>query len=173
MIASAVCERRALNALATAHGGAIESILPEPTDPVTEKLVRLTRWFVQSEWFEKALRCGYSLRELFGVDCNSPKVRVEAMGLVSGMALSAYPQLELVELDRSGATTRVYSSGAFHRWRRGHPAIEFAEAWWEVAALSPALETVVLDAESPPAARVCEAMKGMPVVERPSARPAG
>jgi hypothetical protein len=118
---------------AAAHADAIRAALPAPT-LTTAKLVRITRAFLETPWFDRAVRLGYSADELFGVDEFAPSNRVDAWGLVSGLALSVLNGPKLTALDAAGVAITL-KSGATLRWNRGAPGLDRALVWWRVPAL--------------------------------------
>lgn len=103
-------------------------------DASPPRLLKLTRAFLTSDWFEPALQHGWSLSELFGVSPFAPMARHDAWGLVTTLALSKLNGAKLVSLDAGGARIK-YASGSHLTWRRGEPSQQTAVEWWTVPAL--------------------------------------
>ena len=62
--------------------------LPASRDHSGRRLIVATLTFVRSHWFSEALKYGWSLEALFGVDRNTPLDRYECWGLIVGLALA-------------------------------------------------------------------------------------
>ena len=94
----------------------------------------MTLAFVGTAHWVDAIRLGWPLVELFGINPHAPLVRVDGQGLVSGLALSRLNggRLEAIAEDR--ATIR-YRSGSQLTWRRGAVGLDAAELWWRCLSL--------------------------------------
>jgi hypothetical protein len=112
--------------------------LPPPRDYNGCRLIAETRRFLSSEWFSEALRCGWTLEELFGIDAHAPLERFEQWGLVVGLALAPKPGDMIENLDAEHAVIgyRVGSPPKEARRieRRFVPA-DSSPPWWECSAL--------------------------------------
>ena len=138
-------DRRALDqsdfaawgALADTHAVAIHAALdrlPEPTTDAGRRLLSVTRAFLGTEHWYRAVEHGWSTIELFGVNPHAPLVRVDGQGLVAGLALSRLNGGRLQAIKEDRATIR-YRSGSLLTQRRGAAGIITAEPWWECLAL--------------------------------------
>jgi hypothetical protein len=93
-------------------------------------LLSATRQFITSRFFIEAIRCAWTLNELFGLDSFVP-LDEAAWGLVVGLALAPRKSDEIISIDEEAA---VISSGLAHSWhrrieRRFLPPID-AVVWW-------------------------------------------
>ena len=109
--------------------------LPVPCTREGVRLLKTTRHFIASRWFDEAIRCGWGLSELFGLDSFVP-LDEAAWGLVVGLALAPRKSDEIISIDEEAAVIRYRAS---HGWRRRSerqftPAID-ALVWWECTGL--------------------------------------
>lgn len=88
--------------------------LPVPWPRESARLLEATRQFISSQWFDEALRCGWTLHELFGLDSFTPLYEA-AWGLVVGLALAPSKSDEIANINE-GTAVIVFKSA--HGWRR-------------------------------------------------------
>ena len=141
----AEADRRALDqsgfaawgTLADAHAAAIHTALdrlPEPTTDAGRRLLSVTRAFLDTDHWYRAVEQGWSTIELFGVNPHAPLDCVDGQGLVAGLALSRLNGGRLQAIKEDRATIR-YRSGSLLTQRRGAAGLITAELWWECPAL--------------------------------------
>jgi hypothetical protein len=112
--------------------------LPPPTDLNGRRLIAETRGFLGSNLFPQALKCGWTLGELFGVDALSPLERPEQWGLIVGLALAPKPGDVIEHLDAEHAVIR-YRVGSLSKearrieWR--FVPADSSVPWWKCSAL--------------------------------------
>jgi hypothetical protein len=88
-----------------------------------------TRRFVESDWLEGGIRCGWPMVALFGISAHAPMVRVDAQGLVTSLALSCFRNSELQTIAEDHAVIRT-QSGSPLTHRRFMPGMDAAVLWW-------------------------------------------
>jgi hypothetical protein len=92
--------------------------LPEPTDRRLSNVRCIALDCLTLPWAYQAATLGWTAGELFGLHRDAANVRVEAMGLVSSLALSKLrPPLQVVDISESAATVST-GSGAMLTHRR-------------------------------------------------------
>ena len=109
--------------------------LPVPWPRESARLLEATRQFISSQWFDEALRCGWTLHELFGLDSFTPLYDA-AWGLVVGLALAPSKSDEIANINE-GTAVIVFKSA--HGWRRRiekrfTPPTD-AVLWWQCKGL--------------------------------------
>ncbi len=104
--------------------------LPPAIDSHGRRLLEYTCAFLQSDHWETAITKGWEMVELFGIHPYAPLVHVGCQGLVTGVALSAFPGAKVVEIADDHAVIRN-RSGSTLTYRRCMPAMETAVLWWE------------------------------------------
>jgi hypothetical protein len=104
--------------------------LPAPCAREGASLLEATRQFIASQWFDEAIRCGWAMNELFGLDSFVP-LDESAWGLVVGLALAPRKSDEIISIDEETAVIRSWSAHSWHRRieRRFLPPID-AVVWW-------------------------------------------
>ena len=119
------------------HVAAALNALPRPTDLNGLRLIVETRRFLSSEWFSEALKCGWTLEELFGVGAHEP-LEHEHWGLIVGLALAPKPGDVIEYLDAEHAVIR-YRAGSprkeARRTERRFVPADSSVPWWECSAL--------------------------------------
>ena len=95
-----------------------------------ERLLEMTRAFVESSWFRQAVEKGWSIIELFGISPHQPVVRVGDWGLVITLALLTSPGTKIDSIAEDGATFSTRSV-ARNKWPRFRPALRDCVLWWE------------------------------------------
>ena len=116
---------------------ALNALLP-PTDLNGRRLIVETQGFLSSQWFSEALRCGWTLEELFGVDALAPLERPEQWGLVVGLALAPKPGDMIERLDAEHAVIRYRVGSRPKEARRIEQRFVPADSsvpWWKCSAL--------------------------------------
>lgn len=108
--------------------------MPPSSNAIRRRLERVTLAFLESQHFADACRFNWSDDELYAVHIVAPAIRVEAMGLVSWLALSklAGPRLEAIRADC--ATTRC-ASGSLLTTPRARPGDRLGVPWWHCSIL--------------------------------------
>ena len=117
--------------------------LPAANDAKGHRLIMATRAFLGSPWFPRAIDCGWSLEDLFGVDARDPLDEHEQWGLVVGLAWAPQTGDCIERLDGYGAVIRFRRKTSFKEMFRVHrrfPAADGVILWWECAALRSDLE---------------------------------
>jgi hypothetical protein len=125
------------SSLASAHRDRILAQLaklPPPTDTHGHRLLHATRAFLESAYWELAVKLGWSLAELFGINPHAPLHYLGGEGLVTGLALSKVPGGRLVAIAEGHAIIQ-FRSGSTLTYRRFMPAMDTAVVWWECPAL--------------------------------------
>ena len=120
------------------HVAAALNALPPPTDLEGLRLIAETQRFLSSEWFSEALKCGWTLDELFGVDALAPLERPEQWGLVVGLALAPKPGDVIEHLDAEYAVIRFRVGSPLKEARRTERRFVPADSsvpWWKCSAL--------------------------------------
>jgi hypothetical protein len=101
-----------------------------PSDRVRfQRLVTVTRVFLDTSHWHKAIQLGWTMVELFGVLPHAPVVRVDGHGLVPSLALSNLAGGHIVSIEDHGAVMQ-FRSGSRLTFYRGKPAIDHAVPWW-------------------------------------------
>jgi hypothetical protein len=112
--------------------------LPQPTDLNGRRLIAETQHFLGSNWFRQALKCGWTLEGLFGVDGLAPLERLEQWGLIVGLALAPKPGDVIEHLDAEHAVIR-YRVGSLpkeaRRIERRFVPADYSVPWWKCSAL--------------------------------------
>jgi hypothetical protein len=98
-----------------------------------QALVRHSLSFLGSRWWPLTCRHGWALTEVFGVDRDSPLVRMDAWGLAVAPALSSLEPARLVELTFEGAAFATQSGGRLSWSRFCGQQPEQSVPWWELA----------------------------------------
>lgn len=91
--------------LANGHDAAVlatVAALEAPAGRLSMRLTTVSRAFLTSPRFERAVAGGWAMVELFGVDPSAPADRQDAWGLVVHLALTPQHGGPLVELDEGG-----------------------------------------------------------------------
>lgn len=106
----------------------------QPLEPNGGKLDAVTRGFLGSQHFLRAVSEGWDMLELFGVNSSRPLARFEGMGIVVMVAFSRLG-LRLADLDR-GAAVFVSDTGALQTFPRFRHDLSSRIPWWECPALA-------------------------------------
>ena len=108
--------------------------------PITTAFGSLLRRDISSVriGFLEALKCGWTLEELFGVDALAPLERPEQWGLVVGLALAPKPGDVIEHLDAEHAVIRYRVGSPLKEARRIERRFVPADSsvpWWKCSAL--------------------------------------
>lgn len=112
--------------------------LAEPRSHTGRLLMAETRAFLRSDWFSDALKYGWSLEELFGVDSCLPLDNFEHWWLIVGLALAPRACDVIEHLNAEHAIIRHCVSEPFKEARRIEQRFTPADTsvvWWECLAL--------------------------------------
>ena len=112
--------------------------LPAPRDHNGRRLIAATQKFLRSPWFSEALKCGWSLEELFGVDAYAPLDNYERWGLIVGIALAPKRGDEIDQLDTEHAVIRYHVGAPLkeaRRIERRFVPTDSSVVWWECSGL--------------------------------------
>jgi hypothetical protein len=112
--------------------------LPAPRDHSGRGLIASTLTFLRSRWFSEALKYGWSLEELFGVDGSAPLDNFEQWGLIVGLALAPRGGDVVEHLDAEHAVIRYRVGAPFkevRRIERRFVSPDTSVVWWECPAL--------------------------------------
>ena len=95
-----------------------------------ERLLEMTRAFLESSWFKHAVEKGWSMTELFGISPHAPVTWVGDWGFVVTLALliNAGTKIESIAEDSAIFST---PSGTQNKWPRFRPALQDCMLWWE------------------------------------------
>jgi hypothetical protein len=109
--------------------------LPPGTKRMRARLELVTREFLKSPFFADAMHFGWTDEELFGVHPIAPMVRVDQLGIVSGLAISrlAGPRLERIGPDAAIVRCSSGSRLSAPRTRQGESA---GIPWWTCSLLN-------------------------------------
>ena len=102
------------------------------------RLMAETRTFLRSAWFSEALKYGWSLEELFGVDACLPLDNLDHWGLIVGLALAPKGGDVIEHLNAKHAIIRYRIREPFKEARRIERRFMPADTsvvWWECLAL--------------------------------------
>ncbi|MGD9667806.1 MAG: hypothetical protein AB7U75_01990 [Hyphomicrobiaceae bacterium] len=103
--------------------------LPEPTSLEGYRLLDLTRLFLNTPNFSRAVQFGWSREELFGIGPNSIFDHVSALGLIPALAFPLWMhKLESIQEDRAMMRARNGSMYVYHRVRS---VCSGMQPWWE------------------------------------------
>ena len=92
--------------------------LPEPTDRRLSNVRRIALDHLAQPWTHQAAKFGWTAAELFGLHRAAADVRVDAMGLVSSLALSKLrPPLQVVDITSVAATVSTRSGAVLTHFR--------------------------------------------------------
>jgi len=112
--------------------------LPPPHDHNGHRLIAATQKFLKSPWFSEALKCGWSLEELFGVDGSAPLDNFECWGLIVGIALAPKRGDVIERLDTEHAVIRYHVGAPLREARRidgRFMPTDSSVVWWECSGL--------------------------------------
>ena len=111
--------------------GAALDRLPVPCGRGGARLLEATRHFIVSPQFDEAIRCGWSLKRMFGLD-TFVSLDEAAWGLSVGLALAPRNSDKIISIDEEAAVIRYKSANCWHRRieRRFRPPVD-AVVWWE------------------------------------------
>ena len=112
--------------------------LPAPRDHNGRRLIAATQKFLRSPWFSEALKCGWSLEELFGVDAYAPLDNYERWGLIVGIALAPKRGDVIEQLDTEHAVIRYHVGRPLREARRielRFMPTDSSVVWWECSGL--------------------------------------
>ena len=90
----------------------------------------MTRAFLGSLWFGKAVARGWSMIELFGINPDAPVTHLGDWGLVVTLALLMSPGAKIDNITDDSATFSI-KSGARNKWPRFQPALRDCVKWWK------------------------------------------
>jgi hypothetical protein len=120
------------------HVAAAINALLQPTDLNGRRLIAETQHFLGSNWFRQALKCGWTLEGLFGIDGLAPLERPEQWGLIVGLALAPKPGDVIEHVDAEHAVIRFRVGSPLKEARRIERRFVPADSsvpWWECSAL--------------------------------------
>jgi hypothetical protein len=112
--------------------------LPAPCDHNGRRLISVTQKFLRSPLLSEALRCGWGLVELFGVDERAPLDNYECWGLVVGLALAPRRGDVIELLDAEQAVIRYHVGTTLkeaRRIERRFTPTDSSVVWWECSGL--------------------------------------
>jgi hypothetical protein len=112
--------------------------LPVRRDDNGRRLVATTRRFLDGPWFFEALKCGWILEELFGVDANAPLDHYEQWGLVVGLALAPRHRDVIEHINSEYAVIRYRARAPAQEARRIERRFVPAPSslvWWDCPGL--------------------------------------
>ena len=112
--------------------------LPPAFDHNGRRLATETRKFLTSPLFDEALRCGWSLEELFGVDRGGPWDNYERWGLVVGLAWAPRRKDMIERIDAECAVIcfrDTVTASKRRRIERRHHVDPDTVLWWECTAM--------------------------------------
>ena len=104
--------------------------LPPSCERHGERLLEMTRMFLESPWFRQAVEKGWSMIELFEISPHAPVTWVGDWGFVVTLALliNAGTKIESIAEDSAIFST---PSGTQNKWPRFRPALQDCMLWWE------------------------------------------
>lgn len=103
--------------------------------------MKVTGDFLGTAHWQRAIKCGWPLLELFGVHNHAPLLRVEGWGLITHLAWTRLVGPKLNRIEPAAAIIQ-YRSGSQLSHRVGEPGMCASVLWWECAAL---VERTLLD----------------------------
>jgi hypothetical protein len=112
--------------------------LPAPCDPNGRRLITVTQKFLRSPWLSEALKCGWGLEELFGVNGKAPFDAYEHWGLIVGLALAPRRGDVIEHLDAEHAVIRYHVGTTLkeaRRIERRFTPTDSSVVWWDCAGL--------------------------------------
>ncbi|MFZ4809468.1 MAG: hypothetical protein ACOYLQ_19610 [Hyphomicrobiaceae bacterium] len=112
--------------------------LPSPYDYNGRRLTAVTQDFLRSPWWSEALRCGWRLEALFGVDERAPLDAHESWGLIVGLALAPRRGDVIEHLDAEHAVIRFQVGKTLKEARRIERRFtpnDSSVTWWECSGL--------------------------------------
>ena len=104
--------------------------LPPSCERDGERLLEMTRAFLESSWFRQAVEKGWSMIELFGISPHAPVTWVGDWGFVVTLALLINAGTKIESVAEDGATFST-PSVARNKWPRFRPALRDCVLWWE------------------------------------------
>jgi hypothetical protein len=105
----------------------------QPTTRLAEKLRSKSGEMLDADWLPRAIKAGWSERELFGIHPTAPKARVDAEGLVTAIILASWP-LCLRDLDGDAAQLITPSGSVLVHLRKLN--CSFTVPFWELSNIS-------------------------------------
>ena len=112
--------------------------LPPPRNDNGRRIIAATQKFLRSHWFSEALKCGWSLDELFGVDGSAPFDNYDRWGLIVGIALAPKRGDVIEQLDAEHAVIRYHVGAPLREARRIERRFmptDSSVVWWECSGL--------------------------------------
>lgn len=125
-------------ALADAHAGVIRPELDRlqaPTCREGYRLLKVTREFLTTEHWLRAVACGWPLLDLFGVHEHAPLVRIEAWGAIATLALSNLSPTGFAKITANEVVLACRSSATKLVHRAGSHGMRASVVWWRCASL--------------------------------------
>ena len=98
------------------------------------RLLQVTRDFLASRWFNRAIALGWDTTELFGINVDAERPLIGDWGLLVTVALVAPPGAKIVSVSQDCACYRT-QSGKMVTWPRFRPTIADNMLWWECSAI--------------------------------------
>ena len=98
------------------------------------RLLDVTRDFLASRCFNRAIALGWDTTELFGINVDAERTLVGDWGLLVTIALIAPPAATIVSVSEVGACYRT-RSGKLVTWPRFRLAIADNVLWWKCSAI--------------------------------------
>ena len=117
-----------------AHITAALNDLSPPRNYNCRQLITETRRFLDSNWLSQAVKCGWMVDELFGINAVTPLDRHEQWGLIVGLALAPKHGDRIEHLDAKHAVIR-YRVGSplkdARRIERRFTPADSSIVWWK------------------------------------------
>ena len=98
------------------------------------RLLQVTRDFLASHWFNRAIALGWDTVELFGINADAERPLIGNWGFLVTVALVASPGSKIVNVSDVGACYRT-KSGKLVAWPRFRPSMADNVLWWECSAI--------------------------------------
>jgi hypothetical protein len=108
--------------------------LPPARDDRGRRLLSVTRQFLDTAHWNQAIALGWGPIEFFGFNPHAAADRLDAQGLVTGLALSNVSMSRLDAITEAAATIRD-RFGSLFIYRRGDHGCDVEELWWRCPAL--------------------------------------
>ena len=98
------------------------------------RLLDVTRDFLASRWFNRAIALGWDTTELFGINVDAARPLIGDWGFLVTVALIAPPGAKIVSVSEVDACYRT-RSGKLVAWPRFRPAVADNVLWWKCRAI--------------------------------------